>query len=449
MISLRPIKAIKGEYTLPADREQFLAALIMAGYSEEPQKLNLSPEALEDQMVQWAHRTGIGITLQNDGIEIRGGGWALKPTTLEIHTLGSLYADLMQISWARFHRKSFELKGFSESYLQFVRPFVKSIGGDFEYSISEEDPQIKIPIFRSSDELPAIPKEFPAIAPWLRNDRLLQYWPAFKETEFKELFSGRDFLINLAQTWGNHVEKQVPNLQELSEIERRLLKMRGGIQDRRSTFKIVPSLTHRKRFYPLWGNSTFAACLATLGVCTPGSDFILKDVLLSAGRTHFFQIARKLGADIEILQRKESLGESYGNVRVRYTRELIGRKISGESLYQSIEEFALLALLASRAEGETVIRGFAKLPGQFKTALDKLMSGLKQTTVDIGEFEDGLVVRGKPELDGSEFDAADIPHLSQAYWVLGCIAKGNSTVKHANENSICFLNQWLENHNGQ
>jgi hypothetical protein len=437
----KQLQGLKGEISIFADREQFLSALIMATYSEEHQKINVLPDLIPDDLIQWAHSTGAGIAPQNDGIEIHGGGWSFTPAFSSVKSLGSLYLDLLQISYLRFHRKRVELIDFDPNYLKLLKPYLDEL--DIEIT-SEEDSILAI----SSGEAKALPKEFAGHHPWYRNDFLLQSWPALKATEYKELYTGRDFLINIAQTWGNDVVKKVPNTTELSELERRLLKLRGGLQDRRSEFKITPSLKHKKRFYPLWGDATFASTIAVLGVCLPGSDFVLKNIMVSSSRTNFFQLARKLGADIELTSKKDSLGESVANVKVKYTRELMGRKISGENLFQSIEEFALIALLACRAEGETVIRGFSKLPDHFQTPIKIFINNLKKTSIDIGEFEDGFVIRGKPELDASDFDAQGIPSLTPALYVLSIIAKGQSTLENVDPISYSHLNEFLEKHYG-
>ncbi len=424
-MTLKSLKALKGNHHLMADREHLLTAIILTCYSDQPQRLIAPPEAFSDEIIQWCHKVGVGLASEHDGIEIRGGGWSFKPMKFDLPNFDSLQLDLLQISFLRFHFKELVLTRESEMYRDELKSYALAIG----LTVHSEESTITLEN-KESSRIPKIPKEFFGYESWLRNDRILQCFPSFQDLQFKERYSCREQLITLSTTWGFENEKEIPNIQELDELERRLLKMRGGLQDKRSTFSLRPAVKFRKRAVTLYADTTIAATIATLALLTPGSDIVLENVLVSSSRSHFFNLAKKMGALIDFGIKRESLGETFANVRVKYSQHLQGKKIAGEALIASIEEFPLLAILAGYSEGETIIRGFSKLPGAYEKQLHNLTLNLKKAGVEIGEFEDGLVIRGRSELDGAPFDAESHPCLTLAYWVLGQTAKGRSELIH-------------------
>ena len=69
-------------------------------------------------------------------------------------------------------------------------------------------------------------------------------------------------------------------------------------------------------------------------------------------------------------------------------------------------------------------------------ATDKLKSfiaSLKRAGVEIGEFEDGIVIRGKPECDAGAYDSLGHAGLAAAYAALACKSHGASTLAGAED----------------
>jgi 3-phosphoshikimate 1-carboxyvinyltransferase len=175
------------------------------------------------------------------------------------------------------------------------------------------------------------------------------------------------------------------------------------------------------------GEAAVAALAATL---IPGSDVLLENVLLNPGRAGFFSALRRMGADLEVVQRRERAGEAFGTLRVR-SSGLFGKRFDAESLADMREEVFLLLVAAAFAEGESVFRDLDFLRGGEPDRLKSLVAALKQAGVDMGELEDGLVLRGKGEMDGGTYDALGHPGLAAAYAVLALKSHGASTLRGA------------------
>ena len=67
-----------------------------------------------------------------------------------------------------------------------------------------------------------------------------------------------------------------------------------------------------------------------------------------------------MGACVEILEEVNGAGEPYGTVKVSY-EGLRGTEISGDLIPRLIDELPVIALLATQAEGTTVIKDAGEL----------------------------------------------------------------------------------------
>jgi 3-phosphoshikimate 1-carboxyvinyltransferase len=86
---------------------------------------------------------------------------------------------------------------------------------------------------------------------------------------------------------------------------------------------------------------------------------------------------------------------------------------------------------AAYAEGETVLRDVAYLRKHDRDLLKGFTAALKTAGVEIGEIEDGVVIRGRPDYDGSAYDCMGHPGLALACVVMGLKSHGASTLQGA------------------
>jgi 5-enolpyruvylshikimate-3-phosphate synthase len=173
-----------------------------------------------------------------------------------------------------------------------------------------------------------------------------------------------------------------------------------------------------------------ASLWALIATLIKGSDIVLDGVLLNASRTAFFSALRRMGADLEVTTRREKHGFAYGQVRVR-SSELIAKRFDAESLSGMRDETFLLIVAAAFAEGETVLRDVTYLRGYREDLLKSFLGQLKAAGVEAGEFEDGVVVRGRPDYDGTGYDAAGHPGLAAACAAMALKSHGESLIQGA------------------
>jgi hypothetical protein len=219
---------------------------------------------------------------------------------------------------------------------------------------------------------------------------------------------------------------------EGDELARRIARqMRAaGKQDPSSRVRLSAPFKARAQSYTVPADITGAAALVLAATLIKGSDITLEGVVLNPTRAGFLGALRRMGADIEVVSRRERQGETLGVLRVR-SADLFGKRFGADHLALMRDEVFLLMVAASFAEGETIIRDVAHLRRHRRDLLKSFAAALKSAGVEIGEIEDGLVIRGRSDYDGTAYDALNHPPLALACLVMALKSHGSSTLAGA------------------
>jgi len=125
----------------------------------------------------------------------------------------------------------------------------------------------------------------------------------------------------------------------------------------------------------------------------PGSDLMLEHVGVNPTRTGVVDILRLMGADIELLNRRQAGGEPIADIRVRHA-ELKGIEIPVGLVPLAIDEFPVLFVAAANARGATVLRGAEELRVKESDRIAVMADGLKALGVVAEPAADGMRVTG-------------------------------------------------------
>ena len=145
------------------------------------------------------------------------------------------------------------------------------------------------------------------------------------------------------------------------------------------------------------GDFSSASFLLVASTLIKGSSVLIRDVGFNPTRIGAFSILCRMGASIEVLNRRVVAGEEIVDLRVK-SAELSGVNISAEDVVLAIDEIPILAVAAAFATGETVIRGAGELRVKESDRLSMMAELLRGFGVEVEEFPDGLRVIGRPEM---------------------------------------------------
>jgi 3-phosphoshikimate 1-carboxyvinyltransferase len=143
------------------------------------------------------------------------------------------------------------------------------------------------------------------------------------------------------------------------------------------------------------GDPSSAAFLAVAALIVPGSDILIMNVLMNPTRTGLITTLLEMGASIELRDPRNAGGEDVADLRVRAS-DLKGVIVPPERAPTMIDEYPVLAVAASFAEGETLMQGLEELRVKESDRLSAVANGLKANSVDCTEGETTLAVRGRP-----------------------------------------------------
>ncbi|TVT55720.1 MAG: 3-phosphoshikimate 1-carboxyvinyltransferase [Sedimenticola thiotaurini] len=125
----------------------------------------------------------------------------------------------------------------------------------------------------------------------------------------------------------------------------------------------------------------------------PGSDILLEHVGINPTRDGVINILRQMGADIEILNRRDVGGEPVADLHVR-SAQLHGIDIPEEQVPLAIDEFPALFVAAACAEGQTRLTGAEELRVKESDRIQVMADGLAILGADVTPTADGIVIQG-------------------------------------------------------
>lgn len=196
--------------------------------------------------------------------------------------------------------------------------------------------------------------------------------------------------------------------------------------------KLVGQPEFRAATISVPGDPSSAAFPMVAALIVPGSEITLANVGLNPLRTGLFTTLQEMGADLVFNNRRDEGGEAVADITVKHGR-LKGVTVPPERAPSMIDEYPILFAAAACAEGDTVVRGAKELRVKESDRLAVMARGLKACGVDLDEFEDGIVIRGKgqPPKGGATI-ATELDHrIAMSFLVLGLAAKDGTVIDDA------------------
>ena len=175
------------------------------------------------------------------------------------------------------------------------------------------------------------------------------------------------------------------------------------------------------------GDPSSAAFFVVGAVVIPGSEVVIEEVAINPTRLGFLNVLRRMGADIELRQRGERLGEPVGDLRVR-SSPLEATTISGEEIPSVIDEIPALGVAAAFADGVTEVRDAAELRVKESDRIGTLVEELAQIGAGIEQRGDGLLIRGGTT-HGGTFKSHGDHRIAMAGAIAASACVGASTVR--------------------
>ncbi len=205
-----------------------------------------------------------------------------------------------------------------------------------------------------------------------------------------------------------------------------IASVREGSHGRKIALTGQPELHGTKVVVPADPSSSAFPVVAAL--ITEGSDLVLPDVMTNPLRTGLFTTLREMGGSIEQNDVRSDAGEPMALLRVRASK-LRGVEVPPERAPSMIDEYLVLAVAASFAEGTTIMRGLKELRVKESDRLEATAAMLRVNGVAVEISGDDLIVEGRGHVPGGGLVATHMDHrIAMSALVMGLASDKPVTV---------------------
>ena len=189
------------------------------------------------------------------------------------------------------------------------------------------------------------------------------------------------------------------------------------------------------------GDISSAAFFIVAGLIVPNSDFVIKNVGINPTRTGILDIVKRMNGEVSVFNKRNVSGEECADSRVQYCDSLRGCVIEGDDIPKLIDELPVIAVLASQAEGETIVKDAGDLRNKEADRITCLVTELKKIGINIVETPDGFCIYGKTNLS----PIVDLPletyhdhRLAMSFYVAGLICEKEIAINGFEWTKISF-----------
>jgi 3-phosphoshikimate 1-carboxyvinyltransferase len=176
------------------------------------------------------------------------------------------------------------------------------------------------------------------------------------------------------------------------------------------------------------GDFSSAAFFIVAATIVPDSEIVIRHTGINPTRTGLVDIMRQMGAHIDFTNMTEVSGEPVADIYVKHSK-LRGIEIGSNTIVRTIDEFPVLCVAASLAEGTTRITGASELRVKESDRIATITTELRRMGVKVEELEDGIVIEGYKRLRASTIHSHGDHRVAMAMAVAGLIADGITIIE--------------------
>lgn len=148
------------------------------------------------------------------------------------------------------------------------------------------------------------------------------------------------------------------------------------------------------------GDISSAAFFLVAGALAKESEITLHNVGLNPTRTGIIEALEAMGANMTITVDDEAAAEPTGTIVVK-TSSLQATTIGGAVIPRLIDEIPIIALLATQANGQTIIKDAEELKVKETNRIDAVVAELTKLGANITATDDGMIIEGPTPLHGA------------------------------------------------
>jgi 3-phosphoshikimate 1-carboxyvinyltransferase len=178
-------------------------------------------------------------------------------------------------------------------------------------------------------------------------------------------------------------------------------------------------------------------------VCHSDAELRLLGVGMNRTRRGALDILLSMGADIEVLEERIQGGEPVADLVAR-SSQLHAVEIGGEVIPRAIDEIPAVALAATFARGDTIVRDAAELRVKESDRIQTTCTELNRLGAATEETPDGMIVHGGRGLRGAMVASSGDHRLAMTLAIAGLLAEGETRVQDSESVEVSYPGFWDE-----
>jgi len=234
----------------------------------------------------------------------------------------------------------------------------------------------------------------------------------------------------------------IESIQTRDHTERLMDFFKMDIKKQGKKITVKGSVEYKGKEIFIPGDISSASFFIAYGILVSDKPIIIENVGINPTRTGFFDILKKMGADIKIQNEKMINNEPVADIIVKKS-QLNSVVINSQDLItRMIDEIPLLCLLATQAKGETVIRGAEELRVKETDRIKAISTELKKLSAEIKELKDGFIIKGPAYLKGAEVNSYNDHRIAMTLAIAGLLTQDDVIINNSECTDISFPDFW-------
>lgn len=407
--------ALQGSIDVPADKSITHRSVMFGAIAKGQTKIKNFLRA-QDCLNTLQALKELGVPIYDDGntITVTGVGFSgltSAPQAINVGNSGTTMRLLLGIlAGATFETKLIGDASLNKRPMQRVISPLKQMGATIMGENKQEFPPL---IVKGNSHLTPIKYTMPVASAQVKSAILFAALQAEGQTKITEKELSR-----------NHTEEMIAQFGGKIHIDGKIISLYG------------PQILEGQDI-TIPGDISSAAFFLVAGAIVPNSEVILRNVGMNPTRTGIIDVMKQMGAHLQITD-KDQVNQSA--TCIIKSSSLKATIIKGALIPRLIDELPIIALLATQAQGTTIIKDAQELKVKETNRIDVTAWQLQKMGANIKATEDGLVIHGKTPLHGAKVSSHGDHRIGMMLQIAALISEDSVELEKPEAIAISYPN---------
>ena len=177
------------------------------------------------------------------------------------------------------------------------------------------------------------------------------------------------------------------------------------------------------------GDISSAAFFMAAGAIIPNSKILIKNVGINPTRTGILDVFEQANVNFKLLNKRLFGFEEVADILVEYSPNIKPFEVKGEIIPRLIDEIPIIAVLATKAQGESIFKDAGDLRNKESDRIKTIVEAFKALGIEITEYPDGFKIKGGEYKNGGIFKTHLDHRLAMSYYIISLMNKNKMEIE--------------------